>query len=68
MNAKASTGVISADELYTLTEFRRRLSIPTRAWREMKKRGFKPIPDGKRVFVSGRMAIEYFEKQATNGD
>lgn len=63
--AKATAaGVISANELYTLPEFKRRMGLTEAAYREMKARGFRPIRDGKRAFISGRQAIEYYEKQA----
>ena len=54
---------LRADELYTLREFKRRMGLSESAWRALKARGFPVSRSGKRVFVSGRLAITYYEHQ-----
>ena len=58
---KQDVGVISAGSLYTLEQFRRNLKLTVSAWTALRKKGLPVIVSGKRVFVSGAQAIEFFE-------
>lgn len=60
---RTTDGVISAGELYTLRQFKARLQLGVAAWKGMRQRGFPFIRIGKRVYVSGRQAIEFLERQ-----
>lgn len=57
-----SDGVIRADELYTIGQFRSRLKLTESAVRALRISGLPVIRFGKRAFVSGRQAIEFLER------
>jgi len=54
-------GTIARGELYSLTEFRRRLSLGRAAIRHLKAKGLPIIRCGRSAFVSGSAAVEFFE-------
>jgi len=55
-------GVIRADELYTISRFRRCLQLTVSAMRSLRLAGLPVIAFGKRRYVSGRQAIEFMER------
>ncbi len=57
-----SDGVISESQLYTIAKFRASLGLTQSAVRSLRIAGLPVIRFGKRAFVSGRQAIEFFEK------
>lgn len=57
-----SDGVISASQLYTLARFRACLGLTQSAARSLRIAGLPVIRFGKRAFISGRQAIEFFER------
>lgn len=62
MTARISEGVIRADEMYTLEELKKRLSLSDSAWRALRDAGLPHIPMGKRKYLIGRKVIEWFER------
>lgn len=54
-----SVGVIRADELYTLTEFKRRLEFTNATLRSARRAGLRVYYVHKRGFVLGRNWIDY---------
>jgi hypothetical protein len=59
-----SGGVISANELYTLDELKRRMGLEHRAWLSLKKKGLRFSKVGRKSFILGRHVIEILEKDA----
>ncbi|MBA2113075.1 hypothetical protein [Bremerella alba] len=59
-----NSGVISVQELYTVSEFKARLGISNTAFRTLRQQGLKISRIGKRAYLVGRLAIEFFESQA----
>jgi hypothetical protein len=57
--ANGCPGVIKADELYTLTEFKRRVGLGDSALRKARRRGLPVYREGGRAFVFGRDWIKY---------
>jgi hypothetical protein len=57
-----SDGVISANELYTLSKFGACLKLSASAVRSLRLAGLPVIRFGKRAFVSGRQAMEFLEQ------
>ncbi len=55
------TGYISANELYTLTEIRRRLKMSNEAWWALRDKGCPHIPAGKQLLVYGADVIEWLK-------
>ncbi len=53
-------GSIRADELMPSAEFRRRLGLGMRAWRQLLARGLPTIRAGKQAFVDGAAALTFF--------
>lgn len=62
MKNEQQTG-IQGDALYTLREFQARMGLEKAAWRSLKRKGLPTIKQGRRVYISGRAAIEWFEAQ-----
>ena len=60
----ASSGVIREGELYTLTEFKRRLAIQNAAWYGLKEQGLRTVRAGSRTYVLGADALRFFERLA----
>jgi hypothetical protein len=54
-------GFIQGDQLYTLSEFRRRLGLGERALRTARRRGLPVHKVGRAKYVIGAEAIEWFK-------
>lgn len=65
---KQTSGVISHGELYTLSEFKRRLGLTDTAMRELRRKGFVVLRVGKRAFVNGFLAIAFLSKEWVETD
>ncbi|MSR31274.1 MAG: hypothetical protein EXR99_07195 [Gemmataceae bacterium] len=63
-----SVGVIRADELYTLSEFKRRLEFTNATLRSARRAGLRVYYAHKRGFVLGRDWIDYVIKSAGHPD
>jgi hypothetical protein len=64
MDTKSKTsGVIAPSELYTLEEFKKRMGLTDTAMRALRRKGFAVIRVGKRAFVLGIMAINFFVEE-----
>jgi hypothetical protein len=61
--SKLRSGLIRADELYTLPELRRRLGIRQAAWRVLRRKGLPFHQVCKRVPVFGQDFFEFVHKQ-----
>ena len=59
-----TTGVICDGELYTLSEFRRRMDWQEHALRQARKAGLRVIPFGRAKYVLGSDALAFFERLA----
>jgi hypothetical protein len=55
------SGTIRADELYTLTELKRRLGIEDRAWWNMKADGIRVAKIGTRACILGSEILKWAE-------
>lgn len=62
--APRSLGSIRSDEVQPAEEFCRRMGVETKAWREMQHRGLRAIQCGKRKYVLGQDAIDFFRRLA----
>ena len=62
--AVRSLGSIRADELMPSEEFRRRLNIGVKAWRQLLLKGLPVIRVGKQCFVDGNDALQFFRSLA----
>lgn len=62
-----SVGVIRADEIYTLSEVKRRLDITDATLRAARRAGFKVIYKHGRGYVFGADLIGYLTAADTNG-
>lgn len=60
-------GMIQADALYRLDEFKRRLGLGVHAMREARRAGLRVVRIGKRGYVLGKDALEFAEHQAEVG-
>lgn len=69
MNTKVeSSGVINAQELYTIQQIKARLSIKDCAFRKLTRLGLPVIRIGSRGYLSGRQVIEFFEGMQGNAN
>ena len=57
------TGMIQADALYRLDEFKQRLGLGAHAMREARRAGLRVVRIGKRGYVLGKDALEFAEQQ-----
>lgn len=64
----ASTGVICADEAYTLEEFKLRVGKKNAGLRSARRAGLRVIREGKQSYVLGRDWIDYLLKTAGHQD
>jgi hypothetical protein len=53
-------GELSANSLYTLADFQRRLNLSTSAWQALRRKGLPFRKIGKRVFILGADVIDFF--------
>ena len=53
---------ISGIELYTLEQFKRRMRLTTSAFLSLKRAGLPIVRYGKRGYVVGRQAIDFFAR------
>lgn len=60
--APRALGSIRADEVQPAEEFCRRMGVSTKAWREMQHRGLRAIQCGKRKYVMGCDALDFFRR------
>ncbi|MBL9090831.1 MAG: hypothetical protein JNL96_06380 [Planctomycetaceae bacterium] len=61
---KEATGVINANELYTLQTVMDILGLGYKAYTVMRRQGLPIIRQGTRKYVSGRQLIEFMEGKA----
>lgn len=61
--APRALGSIRADEIMPSAEFRRRMGVGVRAWRELVRKGLPVIRCGKQCFVDGNDALQFFRKE-----
>lgn len=59
--ADESSGVIRADEAYTLDALKRRLDISDSAWWSLLEQGFPNKQLGKRKVILGREVLEFLQ-------
>lgn len=64
---KLPSGVIRADEIYTLPELQRRLGIRQAGWFALRRKGLPYYQVGKRVLVFGQDFFEFVRKQGPPG-
>ncbi|MBI1900915.1 MAG: hypothetical protein HYS13_07360 [Planctomycetia bacterium] len=57
-------GVISASEVYTLAEFKRRAALGDYALRQARRQGLRIIAVGKKQFVTGRDFLDFIARAA----
>ena len=62
---KSSPGVIRADEVYTLAEFKRRMGLRDAALRSARNGGFQVYYEHGYAFVEGINWIEYLRSTAS---
>lgn len=63
-HAPRALGSIRIDEAMPSEEFRRRMGVSVKGWREMLRRGLRAVPCGKQKFVIGQDALDFFRKLA----
>jgi len=61
-SATNCSGVINANEMYTLTQIKLRLGLTASAMRNLRRLGFPLIRIGKRAYASGKNVIAFFER------
>lgn len=59
-----TTGVIRADELYTVAEARRRLGLKDWAWRHARRKGLRTVKIGRAAFVRGSAILDFVDRQS----
>jgi hypothetical protein len=57
-------GFIIPEALYTIDEVKARLRMGNAAWRQLRRKGAKPIRFGQRHYITGAAVIEVFMKIA----
>lgn len=65
-NNNEPRGVISANELYTVQQLKRRLMFDDATLRGLRRKGLRCIRVGRRVYYSGRQVMEFFEELSTD--
>jgi hypothetical protein len=60
-------GSVRADELMPSEEFRRRMGLGVKAWRQLLARGLPAVAAGKQRFVIGSDALHFFRRMAEKG-
>lgn len=60
-------GVVSLQDIYTITEARRRLGWSESALRAARRRGLKLLTCGKRRYVTGQEILRFLEQINSGG-
>jgi len=64
---KRGAECVRADAMYSLPAWKRTLGLTDSAWRELRDAGLPHVRRGKRVFILGRDAIDWFANQGDAG-
>lgn len=65
-SASNPPGFIVPEALYTIEEVKARLRMGNAVWRQLRRRGAKPIRFGQRHYITGAAVTEVFKNIAEN--
>jgi hypothetical protein len=63
-HAPGLLGSVRSDEVLPAELFRERMGVSTKGWREMRRRGLRAVQSGKRQYILGTDALDYFRRLA----